>query len=54
MTEQKKMGRLVLVPNTLDLGTGEDTALSAVLPLALIQRAAGLTHKFDTRQHLRG
>jgi 16S rRNA (cytidine1402-2'-O)-methyltransferase len=44
MTEQKKMGRLVLVPNTLDLGTGEDTALSAVLPLALIQRAAGLTH----------
>ncbi|EHR72914.1 putative methyltransferase [Burkholderiales bacterium JOSHI_001] len=40
----KATGRLVLVPNTLDLGTGEETDLNAVLPAALLQRAAGLTH----------
>lgn len=37
-------GTLVLVPNTLDLGTGHEGALSQVLPLAVIERAAGLRH----------
>ena len=36
-------GTLLLVPNTLDLG-GEAVPLQAVLPLAVIQRAAALTH----------
>lgn len=35
-------GRLVLVPNTLDLGTGVEVALDAVLPRAVIERAAGI------------
>jgi 16S rRNA (cytidine1402-2'-O)-methyltransferase len=38
------LGRLVLVPNTLDLGTGLETELGSVLPQALLQRAAGLPH----------
>jgi 16S rRNA (cytidine1402-2'-O)-methyltransferase len=37
-------GRLVLVPNTLDLGTGETVDIQAVLPLGVLQRAATLTH----------
>jgi len=37
-------GRLVLVPNTLDLGTGHEGDLRLVLPQGLIERAAGLTH----------
>lgn len=36
-------GRLVLVPNTLDLGT-EAVDLHQVLPLRVIERAAQLTH----------
>jgi len=36
-------GQLLLVPNTLDLGT-EAVDLQAVLPLAVIQRAATLKH----------
>jgi len=36
-------GTLLLVPNALDLG-GEAVPLQAVLPLAVIQRAATLTH----------
>jgi 16S rRNA (cytidine1402-2'-O)-methyltransferase len=37
-------GRLVLMPNTLDLGTGVEVALDTVLPHAVIARAAGLGH----------
>lgn len=37
-------GRLVLMPNTLDLGTGVEVALDAVLPRAAIARAAGIGH----------
>ena len=37
-------GRLVLVPNTLDLGTDSEVDLSEVLPQAVIRRAAGLGH----------
>ena len=37
-------GTLVLVPNTLDLGTGCEVDLQDVLPLAVIQRAATLGH----------
>lgn len=37
-------GRLVLVANSLDLGTGVEVDLRLVLPGALIERAAGLTH----------
>ena len=37
-------GTLVLVPNTLDLGTGHEVALDEVLPQAAIARAAGLRH----------
>ena len=36
-------GTLLLVPNTLDLGT-EEVALSDVLPIGVIRRAAALTH----------
>jgi 16S rRNA (cytidine1402-2'-O)-methyltransferase len=39
-----KPGQLLLVPNTLDLGTGCEVPLEAVLPHAVIQRAAGLGH----------
>jgi 16S rRNA (cytidine1402-2'-O)-methyltransferase len=37
-------GRLVLVPNALDHGTGEVVDLREVLPQAVIERAAGLRH----------
>ena len=37
-------GKLVLVPNTLDLGTDVETDLRDVLPQAVIVRAAGLGH----------
>jgi 16S rRNA (cytidine1402-2'-O)-methyltransferase len=37
-------GRLVLMPNTLDLGSGHEVDLQAVLPLRAIERAAGLAH----------
>lgn len=37
-------GTLVLVPNTLDLGTGAEVDLRQVLPQAVIERAAGLGH----------
>ena len=37
-------GRLVLVPNTLDLGTDCEVDLRAVLPQAVIERAATLGH----------
>ena len=38
----KALGRLVLVPNTLDLGTDHEVDLGDVLPQAVIQRAAQL------------
>lgn len=37
-------GVLVLMPNTLDFGAPHPVELTAVLPMAVIQRAAGLTH----------
>ena len=37
-------GRLVLVPNTLDLGTETEVDLAQVLPQAVITRAAALGH----------
>ena len=37
-------GRLLLVPNTLDLGTGSEVPLDEVLPRAVIARAATLGH----------
>lgn len=37
-------GTLVLMPNTLDLGTGHEVPLAQVLPQAVIERAAGLRH----------
>ncbi len=37
-------GRLVLVPNALDHGSGVETPLDAVLPATVITRAASLTH----------
>jgi 16S rRNA (cytidine1402-2'-O)-methyltransferase len=37
-------GKLVLVPNTLDLGTGVEVDLRDVLPQAVIERAAALGH----------
>ena len=37
-------GTLVLVPNTLDFGSSEPTRLDTQLPVAVIQRAASLTH----------
>ena len=39
-----KPGQLLLVPNTLDLGTDCEVPLDAVLPRAVIERAAGLGH----------
>lgn len=44
MTATAPRGALVLVPNTLDFGTGTQVALDAVLPRAVIARAAGLGH----------
>ena len=38
------MASLYLVPNTLDHGSGEQPALSTVLPQAVIEQAARLTH----------
>ncbi|MBX3621285.1 MAG: SAM-dependent methyltransferase [Rhizobacter sp.] len=37
-------GRLMLVPNTLDFGTGETVDLQQVLPLAAIETAARIGH----------
>ena len=37
-------GRLILVPNSLDLGTGCEVDLNEVLPRAVLARAAGLGH----------
>jgi len=37
-------GKLVLVPNALDLGTDHEVDLREVLPQAVISRAAGLGH----------
>ncbi|NRF66828.1 SAM-dependent methyltransferase [Aquincola sp. S2] len=37
-------GRLLLVPNTLDLGTDTEVALSDVLPQGIIDQAAALGH----------
>lgn len=37
-------GHLILVPNTLDFGTPEATDLQDVLPRAVLQTAASLTH----------
>ncbi|HYE70739.1 MAG TPA: SAM-dependent methyltransferase [Aquabacterium sp.] len=39
-----RRGTLVLMPNTLDLGTGHEVALAQVLPQAAIERATGLRH----------
>jgi 16S rRNA (cytidine1402-2'-O)-methyltransferase len=39
-----KPGQLLLVPNTLDLGTDCEVPLDAVLPRAVIERAASLGH----------
>ncbi len=41
---ERARGRLVLMPSTLDLGTGVEVALDAVLPRAVIARAAGIGH----------
>ena len=38
------LGRLVLVPNTLDLGTHPEPPIEAVLPALVLQYAARLTH----------
>ncbi len=43
MSAPGRPGTLVLVPNTLDLGT-EQAPLQELLPLGVIQRAAVLTH----------
>lgn len=37
-------GRLVLIPNTLDLGSGHEVPIDAVVPLGALRRAAGLRH----------
>jgi 16S rRNA (cytidine1402-2'-O)-methyltransferase len=37
-------GELILVPNTLDLGSNTDTDLRQVLPLGVLETAARLTH----------
>lgn len=41
---RRQAGRLVLMPNTLDLGTGSEVDLRALLPMGVIERAAGLQH----------
>ncbi len=43
-TEPPRLGTLVLVPNTLDFGAPELGDLQRHLPLAVIRRAAVLTH----------
>jgi 16S rRNA (cytidine1402-2'-O)-methyltransferase len=40
----RRTGSLLLVPNTLDFGSSQPVDLSAALPLAVMQRAAALTH----------
>jgi 16S rRNA (cytidine1402-2'-O)-methyltransferase len=40
----KPLGRLLLVPNTLDFGTPAPVDLQQVLPLHVLQTAAGLSH----------
>ena len=42
--DNPRQGTLVLVPNALDFGSPEAAGLGAHLPLAVIQRAATLTH----------
>jgi 16S rRNA (cytidine1402-2'-O)-methyltransferase len=42
--DQSRLGTLVLVPNTLDFGAPEPGDLQQLLPLAVIGRAAALTH----------
>jgi 16S rRNA (cytidine1402-2'-O)-methyltransferase len=42
--EPRRLGTLVLVPNTLDFGTPEPGDLQQHLPLAVIRRAAALNH----------
>jgi 16S rRNA (cytidine1402-2'-O)-methyltransferase len=42
--DKPRQGTLVLVPNALDFGAPELAGLDAHLPLAVIQRAATLTH----------
>jgi 16S rRNA (cytidine1402-2'-O)-methyltransferase len=37
-------GRLILVPNTLDLGAAEPAAIDAVLARGVLEAAAGLSH----------
>ena len=37
-------GRLLLVPNTLDLGAPELAPIDAVLPVNVLREAARLTH----------
>lgn len=44
MQPTSRHGTLVLVPNTLDLGTGHEAALAQVLPQGVVERAAGLRH----------
>jgi len=44
LTPPPATGRLVLVPNTLDLGTEHAPDLQAVLPLAILQQSAELAH----------
>lgn len=39
-----RQGQLILVPNTLDLGSGVDTDLRQVLPLGVLEAASRLTH----------
>lgn len=44
MTRATPLGRLLLVPNTLDLGASDAPAIDAVLPAAVLQAAARLAH----------
>ena len=44
MTGSTTPGRLLLVPNTLDLGTEQQIDLRQLLPQQVIEQAAGLTH----------
>lgn len=44
MTVPARTGSLVLVPNTLDFGSPQPIELSAGLPVAVMQRAAAITH----------
>jgi 16S rRNA (cytidine1402-2'-O)-methyltransferase len=44
MTAAAPRGRLLLVPNTLDLGSPNPPSIDAVLPAAVLQHAARLAH----------